>query len=47
MTNEEFVRRACEIAEFRDISAWIDCFNPDGVPGNLGAVLEPQAAQSA
>jgi ketosteroid isomerase-like protein len=31
MTNEEFVRRAYEVAEAKDIAAWIDCFNPDGV----------------
>lgn len=31
MTNEEFVRRAYEIAEVKDIPGWIDCFNPDGV----------------
>ena len=31
MTNEEFVRRAYEFAEVRDIPGWIDCFNPDGV----------------
>ena len=31
MTNEEFVRQAYAIAEVRDIPAWVDCFNPDGV----------------
>jgi ketosteroid isomerase-like protein len=31
MKNEEFVRRAYEVAEARDIPAWIDCFNADGV----------------
>jgi ketosteroid isomerase-like protein len=31
MTNEEFVRRAYEIAEVKDIAGWIDCFNADGV----------------
>jgi ketosteroid isomerase-like protein len=31
MTNEEFVRRAYEVAEAKDIEAWIACFNPDGV----------------
>jgi ketosteroid isomerase-like protein len=31
MTNEEFVRRAYDIAEVKDIAGWIDCFNPDGV----------------
>ena len=31
MNNEEFVRRAYEVAEAKDIAAWIDCFNPDGV----------------
>ena len=29
--NEEFVRRAYEIAELKDIQGWIDCFTPDGV----------------
>jgi ketosteroid isomerase-like protein len=31
MSNEDFVRRAYEIAERTDILAWIACFNPDGV----------------
>jgi ketosteroid isomerase-like protein len=31
MSNEDFVRRAYEIAEMKDIPAWIACFNPDGV----------------
>jgi ketosteroid isomerase-like protein len=31
MSNEEFVRRAYEIAEVRDIPGWIACFNADGV----------------
>src|ERR1700754_4944004 len=31
MTNEEFVRRAYEIAEAKDIPAWIACFNSDGL----------------
>ena len=31
MTNEEFVRQAYAIAEVKDIPAWVDCFNPDGV----------------
>ena len=31
MTNEEFVRKAYDIAEERDIGGWIDCFTPDGV----------------
>ena len=31
MSNEEFVRRAYDIAEVKDIPGWIDCFNPDGV----------------
>ena len=31
MSNEDFVRRAYEIAEVKDIPAWIACFNPDGV----------------
>jgi ketosteroid isomerase-like protein len=31
MSNEEFVRRAYEIAEVKDIPGWIGCFNPDGV----------------
>jgi len=29
--NAEFVRRAYEIAEARDIQGWIDCFTPNGV----------------
>jgi ketosteroid isomerase-like protein len=29
--NEEFVRRAYEIAEAKDIEGWIDCFTPDGI----------------
>jgi hypothetical protein len=31
MSNEEFVRRACEIGEVEDIPAWVTCFDPDGV----------------
>ena len=31
MSNEDFVRRAYETAEEKDIPAWIACFNPDGV----------------
>jgi ketosteroid isomerase-like protein len=31
MSNESFVRRAYEIAELKDIPAWIECFNPNGV----------------
>jgi ketosteroid isomerase-like protein len=31
MSHEDFVRRAYEIAEVKDIPAWIACFNPDGV----------------
>ncbi len=31
MNNEEFVRRAYEIAEAGDIQEWIDCFTADGV----------------
>jgi ketosteroid isomerase-like protein len=31
MSNEDFVRRAYEIAEEKDIPAWIACFNPDAV----------------
>jgi hypothetical protein len=31
MSNEDFVRRAYEIAEVKDIPGWIACFNPDGV----------------
>jgi ketosteroid isomerase-like protein len=31
MNNEEFVRRAYETAEARDIKGWIDCFTADGV----------------
>ena len=31
MTNAEFVRRAYELAEVKDIPGWIDCFNADGV----------------
>jgi ketosteroid isomerase-like protein len=31
MTNEEFVRRAYDIAEAKDIPGWIACFTPDGV----------------
>jgi ketosteroid isomerase-like protein len=30
-TNEQFVRRAYEIAEAKDIEGWIDCFTPDGI----------------
>jgi len=31
MGAEEFIRRAYEVAEAKDIPAWIDCFTPDGV----------------
>jgi ketosteroid isomerase-like protein len=31
MSNEDFVRRAYDIAEVKDIPGWIACFNPDGV----------------
>ena len=31
MGNEDFVRRAYDIAEVKDIPGWIACFNPDGV----------------
>jgi ketosteroid isomerase-like protein len=31
MTNEEFVRHAYATAEVKDLAAWVDCFNPDGV----------------
>jgi ketosteroid isomerase-like protein len=31
MTNEEFVRQAYAIAEVKDLPAWVECFNPDGV----------------
>jgi ketosteroid isomerase-like protein len=31
VTNEEFVRQAYAIAEVKDIAAWVECFNPDGV----------------
>jgi hypothetical protein len=31
MSNEEFVRRAYEMAEVKDIPGWIACFNADGV----------------
>jgi ketosteroid isomerase-like protein len=31
MTNEEFVRHAYAVAEVKDLAAWVDCFNPDGV----------------
>jgi len=31
VNNEEFVRRAYEIAEAGDIQEWIDCFTADGV----------------
>jgi ketosteroid isomerase-like protein len=31
MNSEDFVRRAYDIAEVKDIPGWIDCFNPDGV----------------
>ena len=31
MSNEDFVRRAYEMAEVKDIPGWIACFNPDGV----------------
>ncbi len=30
-SNEEFVRRAYDIAEQKNIPGWIDCFNPDGL----------------
>ena len=30
-SNEEFVRRAYDIAEQKDIAGWKACFNPDGV----------------
>ena len=30
MTNEEFVRRAYELAEVKDIPGWIGCFIPTG-----------------
>jgi len=30
-SSEEFVRRAYDIAEARDIPGWIDCFTADGV----------------
>ena len=31
MSNEEFVRQAYAFAEVKDIAAWVDCFNPEGV----------------
>jgi ketosteroid isomerase-like protein len=31
MSHEEFVRHAYDVAEVKDIPAWISCFNPDGV----------------
>ena len=31
MTNEEFVRQAYAVAEVKDLVAWVECFNPDGV----------------
>jgi ketosteroid isomerase-like protein len=31
MTNEEFVRQAYAIAEVKDLTRWVECFNPDGV----------------
>lgn len=31
MTNEEFVRQAYAKAEVKDLAAWVECFNPDGV----------------
>ena len=31
MNDEEFVRRAYETAEVKDIPAWIACFNVDGI----------------
>lgn len=31
MTNEEVVRQAYAKAEVRDIAAWVECFDPDGV----------------
>ncbi len=31
MTSEEFIRQAYAIAEVKDIAAWVECFNPDGV----------------
>ena len=31
MTAEEFIRKAYDVAEARDIQGWIDCFTPDGV----------------
>ena len=30
-SNEEFVRRAYDLAEQKDIPGWIDCFSPDGL----------------
>ena len=30
-SNEQFVRRAYDIAEQKDIPGWIACFNPDGL----------------
>jgi ketosteroid isomerase-like protein len=30
-SNEEFVRRAYDIAEAKDIEGWIDSFTPDGI----------------
>lgn len=31
MTNEEFVRQAYAKAEVKDLAAWVECLNPDGV----------------
>ena len=31
MTNAEFVRRAYELADVKDLPGWIDCFNADAV----------------
>jgi ketosteroid isomerase-like protein len=31
MTNEQFVREAYAIAEMKDLTRWVACFNPDGV----------------
>jgi len=31
MTDEEFIRKAYDVAEEKDIPGWIDCFTPDGV----------------
>jgi ketosteroid isomerase-like protein len=52
MTNEEFVRHAYAMAEVKDLAAWADCFNHDGVfvdksvgmtyrgPGEVGRPVE-------